>query len=201
MEDLINKWSSDLDKYSQDFQKQAKQVAKWDQSLLESGDQISRLYAATVEAEQHSGKVDQALNYIENQQDELAQILDSYEAQVKDITAEVGVNQPADQERERAYLKAEELIGELDGIGKNLGEMIGELNKSGEVMSRLKEDDPLTSIIKILNTQLQSLSWIDENATILNGKIDQLASSSQRAVESPRSPASNKFRFGSLRLD
>lgn len=198
MEDIINKWSADLDKYSQDFQKQARQIADWDKSLLTSGDQISRLYSATVEAEQQSGKVDQALNYIENQQDELSQLLDSYESQVRDITTEVGVTQPADQEREQAYGQAERLVSELNGMGKNLSQMVSELNKSGEVMSRLKEDDPLSSIVKILNSQLQSLNWIDENATKLNEKVDQLTS--MHNTESPQTP-NNKFRFGSLRLD
>lgn len=197
MEDIINKWSSDLEKYSQDFQQQAKQISTWDQALLTSGDQISRLYAATVEAEQQSGKVDQALHYIENQQDELSQLLDHYEGEVQNITAEIGVSQPVDLEREKAYSQAEKLVGELDSMGTNLAQMIQELNKSGEVMSRLKEDDPLTSIVKILNNQLQSLNWIEENTTTLNEKVERLVE--LQNTETPRTP--QKFHFGSLKLE
>ena len=196
MEDVINKWSADLDKYSQDFQKQARQISTWDQSLLTSGDQISRLYAATVEAEQSSGKIDQALNYIENQQDELSQLLESYESQVRDITTDAGLNQPADQERESAYQQAEALIRDLEAMGKNIAQLTEELNTSTSSLTRLKDDDPLTSIVKILNAQVQTLTWIDENTTKLNEKVNHLQQLQTDA--SPRTPT--KHKFGSLRL-
>ncbi|KAJ8609272.1 hypothetical protein MRB53_039213 [Persea americana] len=143
MEDIIKKWSGDLDKYSKEFQAQARQISTWDQTLLTSGDQISRLYAATVEAEQSSGKVDQALNYIENQQDELSQLLDTYESQVRDITMQANLTQPADQEREKAYTQAETLINDLESVGKNIADLTNELNDSTAALARLKDEDPV----------------------------------------------------------
>ncbi|ORY81017.1 Nsp1-like C-terminal region-domain-containing protein [Protomyces lactucae-debilis] len=196
LDELVTKWSQDLEKYANAFQKQARQIANWDQTLLSSGDAISRLYAATATAEQTSGKVDQALTYIEHQQDELEAMLDVYEAQVKEISNEVGVSQPVDLEREKAYGQAEKLITELDGLGKDLGGMMTDINKSAETMSQLKESDALSTIVKTLNQHVESLSWIDENAALLSDKLNGLQ---VLEAEKSRLPT-QRSTFGSMRL-
>lgn len=41
MEEILNGFSNDLDKYTQEFHKQAGQIAKWDEELIENGKKVS----------------------------------------------------------------------------------------------------------------------------------------------------------------
>lgn len=40
MEDILNLWTKELEKQTKDFHKQANQVAKWDQQLIENGNKV-----------------------------------------------------------------------------------------------------------------------------------------------------------------
>ncbi|KTW32664.1 uncharacterized protein T551_00149 [Pneumocystis jirovecii RU7] len=186
IEDIINKWTSDLEKYSRQFSQQAAEVSKWDRLLIESGDKISKLYADTIEAEQTQLKVDQTLTYIESQQNEMSAFLDQYENQVQELSDRQfggpdGM-QPADQEREKVYNLAEKLTEQLDGLGKNLKSMIEEINTASNLINKTNEDDPLSSIIKILNSHLSSLQWIQSTTTKLHYKIEEVKKA-EHAIE------------------
>ncbi|KAG4306383.1 hypothetical protein PORY_000371 [Pneumocystis oryctolagi] len=178
IDDIINKWTSDLETYSRQFNQQAAEVSKWDRLLIESGDKISKLYADTIEAEQTQLKVDQTLTYIESQQNEMSAFLDQYESQVQELSDRQfggpdGM-QPADQEREKVYNLAEKLTEQLDGLGRNLKSMIEEINTASSMINKTNEDDPLSSIIKILNSHLSSLQWIQSTTTKLHYKIEEV---------------------------
>ncbi|KAG4302002.1 hypothetical protein PCANB_002063 [Pneumocystis canis] len=186
IEDIINKWTSDLDNYSRQFTQQATEVSKWDRLLIESGDKISKLYADTIEAEQTQLKVDQTLTYIENQQNEMSAFLDQYENQVQELSDRQfggpdGM-QPADQEREKVYNLAEKLTEQLDGLGKNLESMIDEINTASNMINKTNEDDPLSSIVRILNSHLSNLQWIQSTTTKLHYKIEEVKKA-EHAIE------------------
>ncbi|EMR10172.1 hypothetical protein PNEG_01446 [Pneumocystis murina B123] len=178
LKDIINKWTRDLDNYSRQFIQQATEVSKWDRLLIESGDKISKLYADTIEAEQTQSKIDQTLTYIESQQNEMSAFLDQYESQVQELSERQFCRpdgmQPADQEREKVYTLAEKLTEKLDGLGRNLGSMIDEINAASNLINKTSEDDPLSSIVKILNSHLSSLQWIQSTTTKLHYKIDEV---------------------------
>lgn len=44
MEDILNMWTKELEKQTKDFHKQASQVAKWDQQLIENGNKVIYKY-------------------------------------------------------------------------------------------------------------------------------------------------------------
>ena len=117
--------------------------------------------------------MDQSLHYIEMQQDEMSSLLDNYESQVRDLESQA-VLQPVDQERESTYTLAEKLNEDLEGVGKQLESMIGDMNGISASMNKAKEDDPLAQVIKILNSQLSSLQWIENTANSLQEKMDDL---------------------------
>ncbi|KAK9475525.1 Nsp1-like C-terminal region-domain-containing protein [Dipodascopsis tothii] len=190
MDDIINKWTQALTKYSTEFSCQAQEISEWDRTLVENGAKISQLFTETVQAEQTQIKVDQLLQYTIKQQDDLEAMLDFYEKQVDDILGPVTdiygqgavvsgdqsgsmvVHQP-DQDRERCFHQAEKLNEELDTMGRNLSNMIEEINKTSTIVNKTNDDDPLSHIVRILNAHLASLQWIDVNANKLQDKINE----------------------------
>jgi hypothetical protein len=149
MEEIIGRWTSDLEKYKAEFLSQAQEVKKWDSVLIENGDKLVNLLAETTEAEKTQARMDTVLQQLENEQEELGTALDYYESQIKDFfeiqfgSAE-GM-QPADQEREKTYRMAEQLNETLIGMEGDLGEMIKAINKAGATINKTSNaDDPVS---------------------------------------------------------
>lgn len=170
--------------------------------MVENGDKIQKLYLSTYDAEKQSTEIERQLSNVESQQDELASWLDRYEAEVDDMfQRQVGQGetlQGPDQERERTFKLAEKLTDRLDDMGKNLSSMIDAINDASTTLSKTsKADDPLSHIVRVLNSHLTQLQWIDENASALQNKIAE----SQKAGQSigtngyggPESEAAESF--------
>ena len=201
MDEIITRWASDLSKYQKEFQDQAAKVAAWDRLMVENGDKIQKLYMSTYDAEKQSGEIERQLSMVESQQDELASWLDRYESEVDDMFSNWlsrGESlQGPDQERERTYKLAEKLTDRLDDMGKNLSSMIEAINDASTTLSKTnKTDDPvstilrveiyqnltsvqLSHIVRVLNSHLTQLQWIDENAQALQAKVVEAQKASQ----------------------
>jgi nuclear pore complex protein Nup62 len=193
MDEIITRWASDLLKYQKDFQDQAAKVATWDRLLVENGEKIQTLHDSTFEAERSTREIESQLSTVESQQAELTSWLDRYEADVDEMFArQVGPGenlQGPDQERERTYKIAEKLTDRLDEMGKNITSMIEAINDaSSNVSKNAKTDDPvslcdnnversaandlqLSHIVRVLNSHLTQLQWIDQNAEVLQAKV------------------------------
>ncbi|KAI9053590.1 hypothetical protein LZ554_002544 [Drepanopeziza brunnea f. sp. 'monogermtubi'] len=209
MDDIITRWASDLSKYQKEFQEQAEKVAAWDRLMVENGDKIQKLYLKTYDAEKQSTEIERQLANVESQQEELAIWLDRYEGEVDEMfQRQVGQGetlQGPDQERERTYKLAEKLTDRLDDMGKNLSSMIDAINDASTTLSKTsKADDPLSHIVRVLNSHLTQLQWIDENATALQTKIAETQKASQNigsnggGYRGPESDAAESF-YRSLR--
>lgn len=176
MDEILNRWATDLSKYQKEFKEQASQVAAWDRLLVENGDKIQQLYLNTFEAEKASREVERHLVSVESQQEELESWLDRYEAEVdtlfsKQFNPSEQLTGP-DQEREQTYKLAERITERLDEMGRDLTKMIKEINDiSGAVTKGSKPDDPLSQIVRVLNGHLTQLQWIDTNAAALQAKV------------------------------
>jgi len=143
--------------------------------LVENGDKIQKLYNTTFEAERSSAEVERQLSTVEGQQAELEQWLDRYEQEVDDMfRGSVGETlQGPDQERERTYKMAEKLADKLDEMGKDLTTMIEAMNEASATLNKsTKSDDPLSHIVRVLNSHLMQLQWIDQNAKTLQEKVE-----------------------------
>ncbi|KAI9719277.1 MAG: hypothetical protein M1812_003607 [Candelaria pacifica] len=184
MDEIITRWATDLSKYQKEFQSQAERVATWDRMLVENGDKIQKLYASTFEAERASAEVERQLTAVEGQQDELSGWLDRYEREVENmITRQVGQGeglQGPDQDRERTYKLAEKLSERLDEMGKDLTSMIEEINNASSTLSKTsKPDDPLSQVVRVLNSHLSQLQLIDQGAAALQAKVTAAQKTSQ----------------------
>lgn len=155
MDEILNRWATDLSKYQKEFKEQASQVAAWDRLLVENGDKIQKLYLNTFEAEKASREVERHLVNVESQQEELESWLDKYEAEVdtlysKQFNPSEQLTGP-DQEREQTYKLAERITERLDEMGRDLTKMIKEINDiSGVVSKGSKPDDPVRSCHPIM---------------------------------------------------
>lgn len=148
MEEVISRWTGDLEKYKSEFLAQAEDVRKWDAVLITNGDKLVNLSAETLEAEKTQARMDTVLQQLENEQEELGTALDYYESQIKEIFENhVGGQdgmQPADQEREKTYATAERLNDALGSMEGDLGEMIKSINKAGATINKTTNaDDPV----------------------------------------------------------
>ena len=142
------------------------------------------MYTATLEATQIQDRIDNALTYIEDSQNELLILLDHYEDVVRDCFEQLGGRegmQPADQERETMYSLAESVNSELDECVKGLGGMIEEIN--GAAAKTGAQGDLLGEVVKVLNEQLVSLGWIYEVATKVEERLGQLERESKDVGE------------------
>ena len=200
IEDIISKWTSVLGNLTKEFQTQASDINSWDKVLMENGDRITQMYTEVVVAERKQTSIDQTLDYINRQQDDVEALLDNYEAQaaefLSDLAGPDGL-QPVDQEREKSYRLAEDLNEKLESMSGNLTNVIKEMNTVQSELANANPDDALTQIVKVLNSHLSSLQWIDSHTTELQEKLDQiqqLESVSHESVESANRVFGSRYR-------
>ncbi|WEW58941.1 FG-nucleoporin nsp1 [Emydomyces testavorans] len=191
MDEIITRWATDLTKYQKEFQEQAEQVAEWDRMLVENATKVQKLYGNTIDAERATQEVERQLAAVEGQQDELSSWLDRYEQEVEALLSkQVGAGdslQGPDQERERTYKLAERLSERLNDMGQDLTSMIEEVNSASANLSKTtKADEPISQIVRILNSHLSQLQLIDQGTTALRAKIaaNQKAGSSLGGLQS-----------------
>ncbi|CAF9929594.1 FG-nucleoporin nsp1 [Imshaugia aleurites] len=201
MDDIITRWASDLSKYQKEFQKQADKVATWDRMLVENSEKIQKLYGSTLEAERATTEVERQLAAVESDQETLELWLDHYEKEVDSMIASQQsgpgetISAP-DQERERTYQIASKLSERLDEMGKDLTTMIEEINDASSTLSKTgKADDPLTQVVRVLNSHLTQLQQIDQGAAALQLKVQEAQRTGQTltSLSGPTSDAADGF--------
>jgi nuclear pore complex protein Nup62 len=165
-----------LTKYQKEFREQAEKVAEWDRMLVENTAKVQKLYGSTVDADRATQEIERQLASVEGQQEELSSWLDRYEREVDEMMSkQVGPGealQGPDQERERTYKLAERLSEQLDEMGKDLTSMIEEVNGASATLSKTnKADEPISQIVRILNSHLSQLQLIDQGTSELQAKV------------------------------
>ncbi|KAI9137685.1 Nsp1-like C-terminal region-domain-containing protein, partial [Paraphysoderma sedebokerense] len=199
LEEILNKWTTELDSHVLQFHSLANSIQQTDLSLIQNGNLLSKLYNDYVNLSNLQSSIDQNLEFISSQQAELNEILDGYERNVEELISSSaasgsgyaglvnGSNTSVDEEREKMYRLAENLNSELDELSRNLGEMVTEVNnvraakkpgsdkENGGDVDGWEGEDALSAITKILNAHLTSLQWIDSTSTSLTQKIKEVA--------------------------
>lgn len=161
-----------------------------------------------LEAQNNQAALDRNLDYIENQQKQLDAMLTHYEREISTFTDKekpLAAKMPADREREKAYGLAEDLNKQLDDIGRNLSQMIEEVNKlssagnsapapavnspptaaAADAAAQLS-DDPINQLSAILGAHLRAIHSIDANTSKLNAKVVELEQKSGQGKSSYR---------------
>jgi len=183
IEEIVNRWSTELEMHVRDFNKFAAEVAVWDRSLIENGNNLAGLYNYVLAAEREQNDIDQSLEHIEQQEKELTAIVETYEKQMADILGGQGGNLrtldtgPADTERDKNYMLATELHNHLDDLSSSLTQLIESVNSMSVGQSNTKPtsaDDPMAQIAQVLSNHLESLQWIDGASRELEEKVTEV---------------------------
>ncbi|KAL5507999.1 NSP1 [Sanghuangporus vaninii] len=183
IEEIVNKWSSELETNVREFNGLAGEIAVWDRALIDNGNTIAALLQHIMMAEREQSDIEQSLKHVEDQQKELASTLEVYEKAAGEIfdaqggglrALDVG---PADAERDKHYTLAAELNTNLDDLSRSLLQMIESVNSLSESenigcdVSMSKGDAPLEQIAQILSSHLESLQWIDSAVKEVENKV------------------------------
>ncbi|KAL6252514.1 FG-nucleoporin nsp1 [Rhinocladiella similis] len=176
MDEVLTRWATDMSRYSKEFKDQAETIARWDQIIVDNSSKIDKLYVRTRTCERQTMSVDMQLAAVENQQSELESWLTKYETDIDEMLAKDSATPTElggpDQERERTYKLAEKLGEKLDEMERDLGSMVEEVNAANASLSKNgKADEPITQIVKILNSHLMQLQTIDQGTAALQQKV------------------------------
>ncbi|XP_066437094.1 nucleoporin-62 C-terminal-like protein isoform X2 [Eleutherodactylus coqui] len=171
LENLINKWSLELEDQEKHFLQQATQVNAWDRTLIQNGERITALHREMEKVKLDQKRLDQELDFILSQQKELEDLLTPLEESVKEQSGTIYL-QHADEEREKTYKLAENIDAQLKRMAQDLKDVIEHLNTTAGPGDA---SNPLQQICKILNAHVDSLQWIDQNSALLQRKVEQVA--------------------------
>ncbi|THV08694.1 hypothetical protein K435DRAFT_847537 [Dendrothele bispora CBS 962.96] len=180
IEEIVNKWSNELETHVREFNKFAGEVSMWDRTLIENGNNLATLYSHVLSVERDQNEVDQSLDQIEQQQKDLSVTLDAYEKVTQEIFGGQGGSLraldtgPADTERDKNYMLATDLHTHLDDLSSSLTQMIGAVNGLSVPPGETSQDDPMAQISQILSSHLESLQWIDGAVREVEGKVTEV---------------------------
>ncbi|MGH0158013.1 UNVERIFIED_CONTAM: hypothetical protein FKN15_057688 [Acipenser sinensis] len=193
LENLINKWSLELEDQERHFLQQATQVNAWDRMLIENGEKITSLHREVEKVKLDQRRLDQEMDFILSQQKELEDLLTPLEESVKEQNGTIYM-QNADEEREKTYKLAENIDAQLKRMSQDLKEIIEHVNTSS---SSSETSDPvsggfnLLQICKILNAHMDSLQWIDQNSVLLQRRVEEVS----KLCEGRRKEQEKNFRI------
>ncbi|KAH8118606.1 Nsp1-like C-terminal region-domain-containing protein [Phellopilus nigrolimitatus] len=208
IEEIVNKWSSELETHVREFNRLAGEVTVWDRALIDNGNTIAALFQHVLLAEREQSDVEQSLKHVEDQQRELATTLEGeiFEGQGGGLRAlDVG---PADAERDKHYTLAADLNANLDDLSRSLMQMIDSVNELSESpedavgsdgdSGKSKSDAPLEQIAQILSSHLESLQWIDGAVREVDSKVVDVERRVREASASSRTNGSVGSLAGSV---
>jgi len=172
VERIIADWTDTLERRVEDFQREAHKVSEWDkkirdntQKLLQLQDQISELQHSQSELERNIEILSQKQNEFDNL---LTGLENDKSYDIKDSS-----------ERVKGYKTAESLNKQLNAMDKELKKLVDKLNPTPDT------ETPFNQILQILNIHDSSLRWIDQNASLLANKINEV----EKQAKSQRSKA------------
>jgi len=172
VEELINKWSIELEEQEQMFMRQANQVNQWDRLLMENAERITDLNGEVERVKADQGRLNHDLDFIASQQTELEDMLLPLEEKIKAAGVTLN-NQYSDNEREKTYGLAEHIDTQLKQMSGDIKEVIEHLNVVN--CTNQDENNAMYQISKILNMHMDSLVWIDQNTGTLQKKVEEVS--------------------------
>lgn len=187
LEEMINDWSSQIDSDIFQFTQMAMIVGEWDKKVSSNSKKILDLKEKVDLVESAQSELNKNLELITAQQSQLATVLTALEQSVEkwSLTVDLG---PQDADRERGYALADDIDVQLNQMSNKLKEMIDRLNASQERESAKDGDHPAFQILQILDSHLNSLSWIDNTSNELAARLGELQSQAAK-----RTPPSNNY--------
>nr|CDS30516.1 WD repeat domain containing protein 83 [Hymenolepis microstoma] len=131
LEELVNKWTYELDEQSRNFESELCRLNKADALLIANADKISDLHAKVEACKAGQYRIDQELEFVESQQRALEDLLEPLEQAVSDLLPS---QQHADAEREAIFqmcintdLELGQLLSELREMAERVNAVTAEL--------------------------------------------------------------------------
>lgn len=163
LEEIINKWTLDLEEQEKIFIGQAAQINTWDRLFTSNSEKILSLNSEVENMKLQQLQLDHELDFILAQQRELEECLVPLEKELASTPTNT------DPEREHTYHLAENLDTQLKQMSEDLKEIIEHLNESSRTQDT---SDPIVQIGRILNAHMNSLHWIDQNIVHIQTQLD-----------------------------
>uniref|UniRef100_A0A1A9X3K1 Nucleoporin NSP1-like C-terminal domain-containing protein n=1 Tax=Glossina brevipalpis TaxID=37001 RepID=A0A1A9X3K1_9MUSC len=164
LEELINKWTLELEEQEKIFTDQATQVNAWDKILIGNNQKIFELNDAVQKIKSDQQTLEQELEFIATQHKELEESIVPLQKEFMKIPQ-------VDVERSQTYLMVENLDTQLKQMSDDLKEIIDNLNDASKCHD---STDPIIQIGKILNQQVSSLQWIEQSTTNIGNKLENI---------------------------
>ncbi|KAF7492403.1 Nuclear pore glycoprotein p62 [Sarcoptes scabiei] len=162
LEDQINIWMNELSQFEADFHSQSQTINSWDSLLISNGQKLIEMNLIIEKLKITHKNLDHQLDFIVAQQKELEQLLEQIEENKFDSVANT-----VNSEREHTYSLVETVHNDLNAIGSDLKDFIRKLNEN---KSNQDMNDPMIQILKILNSHMDVLQWMENQ--IKNIKIN-----------------------------
>uniref|UniRef100_A0A1B0GBX5 Nucleoporin NSP1-like C-terminal domain-containing protein n=1 Tax=Glossina morsitans morsitans TaxID=37546 RepID=A0A1B0GBX5_GLOMM len=164
IEELINKWTLELEEQEKVFTDQATQINAWDKILIGNNQKIFELNDAVQKIKNDQQTLEQELEFIATQHKEL-------EESILPLQKEFMKIPQVDIERAQTYLMVENLDTQLKQMSEDLKEIIDNLNEASNCQD---STDPIIQVGKILNAHMSSLQWIEQGTTNISNKLEDI---------------------------
>jgi nuclear pore complex protein Nup62 len=192
LDDVINKWSEEIDDLSQQFSSAAAMVSRWDRSIVANEKSIAALWKETQGCSVAHTELSANLDAIMSQQRDLHHMLDTLERDMDDVdrkqpsgvAAGSGSGVAADHEREAMHSLASEVMGSLDAMALTIRDLVVDLNKSGPGDGA---NGTVSQVVAVLNAHLDSLQYLDESAGQLQKRLSEVSRATQSVSRDSRS--------------
>jgi len=166
LEELINKWTLELEEQEKIFMNQATQVNSWDNMLISNSNKIMAINDAVEKVKIEQQALEQELEFISAQHSE-------FDDCIKPLQDEFTKSSHIDVEKAQTYILAENLDTQLRQMSEDLKEVIEHLNEANK--NDNANDDPIVQIGLILNAHMSSLQWIESSASQITAQIDNIS--------------------------
>uniref|UniRef100_A0A915HMU5 Nucleoporin NSP1-like C-terminal domain-containing protein n=1 Tax=Romanomermis culicivorax TaxID=13658 RepID=A0A915HMU5_ROMCU len=176
LEELINKWTLDVEELERLFITQADQINSCDRALMENGDKILEFNDTIQNLENDHVRIEHEIDFVVQQQSEMNQILDQLEkladAEMTDSTSMAGsMGYYGAVQREEMVQQQISLDSQLKQISQELEQVTDRINcfTQSEIA-----DDPIKQISQTLAKQMDSLQWIGEQTSRLQEQVSEV---------------------------
>ncbi|XP_018645678.1 nuclear pore glycoprotein P62, putative [Schistosoma mansoni] len=200
LEELVNKWTLELEEQERYFFDEADRINQWDQTLICNAENITAMYKKVEMCQCEQSRLEQELDFIEGQQRELESLLEPLERAVNELPPG---QLHSDYEREAIFQLATNVDLELGQLLTDLREIADQTNtttmnvttgfnssdNSTTTTNATKENtmingnnkltssnngDIMNQITRILNCHMHSLNWIHHNTQEIMDRLKVL---------------------------
>ncbi|KAL5111742.1 WD repeat domain-containing protein 83 [Taenia crassiceps] len=220
LEDMVNKWTYELDEQSRNFSSELNRLNRVDGILIANAEKITDLHAKVEVCKAGQSRIEQELEFVESQQRTLEDLLEPLEQAAADLPPS---QQHADAEREAIFqmcistdLELGQLLGELREMAARVNAVTADLESTTAPAVRSVDGvtgttvgiggdgdglagvtDKTTNVIgqvtRILNSHMHSLTWLSQNTQELMEKMKFLNTVQRAKLNGSSSTVSRHF--------